>query len=296
MANESKNDNEMKVKLSYGLACCKYINGRLHVLMIKKKYTYSFFEFVFGKYPRADRNKLESLFNTMTYQEKSDILEMDFDKLWCKIVLNIPEDPNSINKSKIKIKRPTGKKRFDLVFQEGITDSIDDKNQKEKEWTTYITKRQRFRDFIDDGGRRLKELINHSKSSDPIWEVPKGRPDGDEKPIDTANREFTEETAGCIDNYRVIYEIAPIKVNYMNSNCFYKNEYFVALADINWIPQVQFNCYEYNREVEELRWVSSEEIKYLNRGQHTYARMINLLNMIEKVMKPHHKINRIAYQ
>ena len=285
-------DAEQKTKLSYGLACCKFIEGALHVLMVKKKYTYSFFEFVFGKYPRFDRPKLEAMFDSMTYQEKSDILEMEFDKLWCKIVLNVPDDPNSINKSRTKLKRPTSKKRFELAFQDGIieTDLGNDPSQREKELQTYISKRQRFRDFIDDGGRRLKELINHSKSADPIWEIPKGRPDGIEKPLDTANREFTEETLGCTDNYKIVYEIRPIKINYVNAGCFYKNEYFVALANPNWIPQFQYNCYEYNREVEELRWVSSAELKYLNRGQHTYKRMINLVDTITKAIRPHRKL------
>jgi 8-oxo-dGTP pyrophosphatase MutT (NUDIX family) len=290
--NVSAQVDEQKTKQSYGLAVCKFIDGILHVLMVKKKYSYSFFEFVFGKYPRFDRVKLEAMFDSMTYQEKTDILEMDFDKLWCKIVLNVPDDPNSMGKSRTKLKRPTGKKRFELAFQDGVieTDLIEGPSHREKEWQTYVAKRQRFKDFIEDGGRRLRELINHSRSADPIWEIPKGRPDGDEKPIDAATREFTEETAGSPDNYKIIYDIQPIKINYINAKCLYRNEYFVAIANPNWIPAFQYNCYENNREVEELRWVSSNEVKFLNKNQHTYKRMINLLDIITRAIRPHRKL------
>ena len=279
---ETKQPEITRSKKSYGIACCKYIDHILHVLMVKKKYTYSFFEFVFCKYPKFDRLKLEKLFDGMTFQEKSDILEMDFNKLWCKILLNIPEDPYQPTRNKVKLKRTSIKKRFESTYFESISLNL---NQKEKEYKTYLAKKQRFLELIEDGGRRLREIINHSRSADSIWEIPKGRPNDEEKPLDTANREFTEETNGTINNYKIIYEIEPIKVNYVNACCLYENEYFVALADDKWIPQFQYNCYECNSEVEELRWVSAAELKFLNRGQHNYKRMNTLLNTISHAIK-----------
>lgn len=276
-----------KTKQSYGLACCKFIKGILYVLMVKKKYTYSFFEFVFCKYPRFDRYKLEKLFDGMTFQEKTDILEMDFDKLWCKIVLNIPDDPKSLSK-KTKLKRTIGR-QFINEFEIDSTSDIQalDLTPKEKEYQTYIAKKQRFLDLIDDGGRRLKEIINHSKSSDAIWEVPKGRPELNEKPLDVAIREFNEETAGTIENFRVLYDLPTIKINYVNADCLYNNEYYIAIANDDWIPQFQYNCYENNREVEEIRFISVDEVKFLNKGQHTFKRMINLVSSISKLIKIH---------
>lgn len=282
---------DMRIKQSYGLAVCKFINHRIHVLFVKKKYTYSFFEFVFGKYPKFDKRRIEDLFNSMTFQEKILILEMNFDKLWCKIVLNVPEDPNSISRNRIKLKRPTGKKRFELAFTDGLTGFIDeDKNiailtDKEKEYVTYINKKQRFMELIDDNGKLIKELISHSTSSDPIWEIPKGRPDIDEKPLDTAIREFTEETAGVANNYKIIHDIEPIKINYVNGNCLYNNEYYVAFVNHDWEPSNIFQTYENNREVEEVRWINTDEIRFLNRNQHTYSRMIDLMNKIRNSIK-----------
>lgn len=279
-------------KQSYGLAVCKFIDHRFHVLCVKKKYTYAFFEFVFGKYPKFDKKCLEELFNVMTFQEKALILEMNFDKLWCKIVLNVPEDPNSVSRNKIKLKRPTGKKRFtDIIFGDIEETKEEYISERSKEYQTYTAKKQRFLELTDDSGKLLKELINHSKSSDPIWEIPKGRPDENEKPLDTAIREFTEETNGIANCYRIIHEINPIKINYVNRNCSYNNDYYVGLADESWEPSGIFQSYENNREVEEVRWVNTEEIKYLNRGQHTWSRMIDLLDKIKHAIQPYRRVN-----
>lgn len=288
-------DNILRSKQSYGLACCKFIDGILHIMMVKKKYTYSFFEFVFCKYPKFDRVKLEKLFDNMTFQEKTDILEMNFDKIWCKIVLNVPDDPKSLIK-KIKLKRPIGKKKMEFLMPENDESDLSllsasafasaSTPTRDKEYQTYLIKKQRFMNLIDDGGRRLREIIHHSKSADAIWEIPKGRPEENETALDTAVREFEEETGGNINNYRILYDINPIKINYKNADCLYNNEYFVAISN-NWIHASQYNCYENNREVEEIRWVNIDEVKFLNRGQHNHKRMILLVNTIAKLIKPY---------
>jgi 8-oxo-dGTP pyrophosphatase MutT (NUDIX family) len=231
----------------------------------------------------------------MTFQEKALILEMNFDKLWCKIVLNVPDDPNSITRNKIKLKRPTGKKRFELAFTDVIVGDMEETkeeyvSERFKEYQTYIAKKQRFLELIDDSGKLLKDLINHSSSSDPIWEIPKGRPDENEKPLDTAIREFAEETSTMLNpicnGYRIIHEINPIKINYINGNCLYNNDYYVGIVSDSWEPSELFQSYENNREVEEVRWVNTEEIKYLNRGQHTQSRMIDLMDKIKRAIHP----------
>lgn len=285
--------DEQRTKQSYGLAVCKTINHGLHILFVKKKYTYAFFEFVFSKYPKFDRIRLEELFNRMTFNEKTLILEMNFDKLWCKIVLNVPEDPNSISRNKVKMRRPTGKKRFELAFTDILHGEIENEeklSERSKEYLTYVNKRHRFDELIEDGGKFIKDLIAHSSSSDPIWEIPKGRPDNNETPLDTAMREFTEETNGTSDNYRIIHEISPIKINYINGNCLYNNDYYVAFCGTDWKPSHLFHSYENNREVEEVRWISIDEIKFLNRNQHTHSRMIDLAKKIRNAIKPYKKL------
>ena len=80
-----------KYSKSYGIALCRFnSNKEPEIILIKKRYTYYFFEFVLGKYQRNDNKYLFKLFNNMTYQEKMDILSLKFDTLWYKIWLEIP--------------------------------------------------------------------------------------------------------------------------------------------------------------------------------------------------------------
>ena len=61
---------------------------------------------------------------------------------------------------------------------------------------------------------RLKTLINSSKSSEPLWEIPKGRKDKNETKMDTAIRELEEETGITRDKYNILMDIDSIVVLY----------------------------------------------------------------------------------
>lgn len=69
---------------SYGVACVRKNSnsGCYEILMIKKRHTYSFLEFVRGFYdPHKDRD-LEYLFDTMTITEKSTVQSRNFHTIW----------------------------------------------------------------------------------------------------------------------------------------------------------------------------------------------------------------------
>ena len=80
----------MKIKRSYGIALCR-INKEFEILLIKKKYTYYFFEFVYGNYKESNEKYLMFLFNNMTYEEKMCILNMKFSDMWYRITLTNPD-------------------------------------------------------------------------------------------------------------------------------------------------------------------------------------------------------------
>ena len=68
-----------KCKTSYGIALCRFNrdkNLQSEILMIKKRYTYHYFSFVFGHYKKYNNKHLQYLFNNMTFGEKIDILSM----------------------------------------------------------------------------------------------------------------------------------------------------------------------------------------------------------------------------
>src|SRR5689334_7953221 len=78
---------------SVGVILCRRATppGGIEILMIRKRYTYAFAEFVNGKYSirtNAQRKKLTTMFNRMTIQELLNIMSLDFSKLWYHVWLS----------------------------------------------------------------------------------------------------------------------------------------------------------------------------------------------------------------
>lgn len=264
-----------RFKESYGIACCRFNmqTKKPEVLMIKKKYTYAFFDFVFCKYKKRDEHRLRKLFEQMSLQEKADILKLDFDKLWCRIRVKIPDPSNYTNSKNSFIKKNNDA------------------------WNTYINKKNKFNhNFINnDKGRRLKKLINRTKSIDYIWEIPKGRPQLNEKPINTAVREFYEETDIGIDKYTFLLHTKPIIESYVVNRCQYKHTYFIAVANkFNWDPELNFSSHEQSLEVENIQWVSLDKAIYLNlKYAEPKVRIMSLLKKVITVFKHHYSFSNI---
>ncbi len=279
--NNYSQSRPRRFKESYGIACCRFNleTKEPEVLLIKKRYTYAFFDFVFAKYKKRDDNRLRKLFNQMSLQEKIDVLRLDFDKLWCRIRIKIP-NPSDFSHSS---SRNNGRNPYG--------------NQSDA-WHTYVCKKTKFdNNFINvDKGRRLRKLIHGTASVDSIWEIPKGRPMHGEKPINTAIREFKEETDIGIEKYTFLLHEAPIVESYVVNRCNYKHTYFIAIANqFNWEPEVNFSSYEQLLEVENIQWTSINRAEYLNLKQiDPQLRILNLLKKIVKIFKHYCKFSNIV--
>jgi 8-oxo-dGTP pyrophosphatase MutT (NUDIX family) len=73
-----------KEKTSYGIACCRIVNGIPEILLIRKRFTYAYAEFMHGNYTMSS---LPGLLNKMTIDEKHDIMSMNFQQMWYRIWL-----------------------------------------------------------------------------------------------------------------------------------------------------------------------------------------------------------------
>ena len=81
------NENQFSSKnnyslTSYGILCYKKIDDEYKIVLVRRKNTSGYVEFLRGKYDTNDCNYIISLFDYMTIQEKKNITEiMNFDKL-----------------------------------------------------------------------------------------------------------------------------------------------------------------------------------------------------------------------
>lgn len=281
MGNEE--NNKKNTRLSYGISCCFYDNKthKWKVLLAKKRYSHCFVAFVFGQYTKKDDRRLQHLFNNMTKQEKIEILSMRFDILWYKIWLELPDVSNK------------QKKDFDLSSAESV---IDMWNSMYKQKTSntfipydvnaskldfYIKRKTKFEStFVCDNGQRLRELIKGTRNIELFWEIPKGRRQKKETMIDCAIREFAEETGFGVSKYTLMFDSDPIRETFTSMGIQYIHTYYLAFAHGDIKPDNIFRNVPNMSEIDRVKWVDLDELKYLNhdgRLQKTVSKAINIM-------------------
>jgi 8-oxo-dGTP pyrophosphatase MutT (NUDIX family) len=224
------NEKNMKQRKSLGIACVRFVNHEFEILLVKKRYTYAFVEFVYSNYNlHKNIRYLANLFNNMTTSEKIDILTFNFDILWNRIFL---------------IRNTTIFNNMYLFYQ----------NKRIKFETIFAN---------HDNMTTIKNLIKNSKSIDTKWEIPKGRPDENDSDLNCAIREFNEETGVEKYQYKLLSTI-PLKEQFKSMNVEYTNIYYLAMATKKVNPMVQMYNIDQIGEVENVRWIKYRELPLLN--------------------------------
>ncbi len=260
-------------KISHGVAVCKYDTSKhgkkeVKILMVKRRYTYAYFSFVFGHYKKYNKKRIQHLFDNMAFGEKIDILSMNFSNIWYRIWLCEPE------------------KNYDKYKQNVATE------MQMKNLTYYFRKKAKFESvFMRDGGKLLRRLINNSTNSSTPWEIPKGKADTSELDLNCGMRELEEEAGVSPDKYTILWDVKPIMSSHKDDNIVYRSNYYVAYFNntnnSNWEPKVKFTSAQQLAEVEQVQWVSSDELKFLNLNENSKKRLTNLHNSIAAKFKIH---------
>lgn len=235
-------------KHSAGIACMRKHpqTGQLEVLLIKRRYTYAYAEFMRGSYYPADfrkgsigENRLINLFSEMTVEDKILILSMNFSSMWYHIWL-------SKNKSR---QYYMVKSRFEAAFK-------------------------------SDDGKRLKEMIISAGNGKHIWDIPKGRLNYEnEGDIRCAVREFEEETGIDKSNY-VIYPDIKRRHSYVDKGVRYDFIYFLAFTVYNG-DNLGILGREQLSEVGDIKWMPIDMIRAVDEKK----RLENILLPLMKVMR-----------
>lgn len=197
-------------------------------LMIRRKDTLGYMDFVRGKYSIYNKEYILNLLNQMTLSEKAKLLERDFDILW----KSIWHDNGS--SQQYKNEENTSREKYNAVLS-GIT------SQKEN--------------------YTLEELIEMSNKqfgwTEPEWGFPKGRRNSGENDVNCAMREFTEETGYSQDQIYNIDNIHPFEETFMGSNYrSYKHKYYLTMIkECDIMKRKSFDM----SEVSKLEWKTFQE-------------------------------------
>lgn len=174
------------------------------ILLIRKRASYAYITFVKGAYGRNNDAEICKLFNNMTVEEKICILSLDFSKIWYFSYLIHPHKLQSKELSKYEGYKTKFEKRF-----------------------------------LIDGGQRLQRLMRRSRNIDLIWEIPKGMMNKAESPIQSAIREFYEETGIKKSKYRILWGVKPIEHIFSDEGVTYRYVYYIAeMLDHRFVPMV----------------------------------------------------------
>lgn len=224
-------DRAIRERRSYGVACSRLSKAgsgappHYEILLICKRYTYSYNTFIHGRYDANNSEALVELFGGMTVDEKLDILSFNFMQIWYRVWLNNPHRTVSYFVSKNKFESA----------------------------------------FLVDSGARLRRLISRAGHSDKIWEIPKGRKKNKlELDIHCAIREFHEETGVPKAKYRIFPENTRTH-SYVDDNIRYTNLYYLAFAPHNIQLTVDFALQDQVDEICDIRWASLEDIRVLDK-------------------------------
>lgn len=188
--------------ISNGLIVFKDGDDDAVYLMIRRKDTLGFVEFIRGKYPIYNKMYVQRLIDEMTMDEKHRLQTQTFSELWNNVwgdYLN----------SKYQNEEAVSCDRFNLL-KSGV------KIHRGASGSDYYT---------------LDTLIENSSTqwTEPEWGFPKGRRNYQEKDLDCALREFSEETGYDASKLVVMQNIIPYEEIFMGSNLkTYKHKYYVA--------------------------------------------------------------------
>jgi 8-oxo-dGTP pyrophosphatase MutT (NUDIX family) len=232
-------------------ATLKHFENVIELLIIKRKDSLAFIDFMRGKYIMEDKNYILNLLNNMSINERTFLLENDFATIW-NYLWNYNTNNLYRNEEKLsKIKFNKLKCGFVNILE------------------SYTLK-----DLVD---------LCDKKYDEPEWGFPKGRRNYHEKDIVCGLREFEEETGYKKSDIDIFNNIVPFEEIFTGSNYkSYKHKYFVGIINNAIIP---INNFQIN-EISEIKWVPIDDVySYIRDYNYEKTNIINDLNKLLKTYR-----------
>lgn len=207
-----------------------FYQNNLEFLLIRRRNTLGYMDFLRGKYSFSDMDFIKSLFNEMTIEERHNIVTKDFLELWVDLWLKKTDSTE-----KYQLEFTSAESKFQIL-KKGI--------------------------ILDDGNMiNTTSLLSDIKPkwTEAEWEFPKGRRNLREEDIKCACREFTEETGYTSDDYDLCSEFKPIEELFLGSNnVLYKHIYYIGQSNTYRNPVIDPDNYCQSTEIGDIGWFNYE--------------------------------------
>lgn len=215
---------------SYGIIVFRKSMKGYQFLMIRRKDSFGYIDFLRGKYVIHNKEQIQHILNEMSIEEKERIKTHNFEELWTLMW------GDTTNLYQYKSEEINSQKKFEL-----LKNGIEINNEK-------LT---------------LNSLIETSNTNwlETEWEFPKGRRNYQEKDFDCAIREFEEETGYLRSDIKIIENLMPLEELFIGSNHkSYKHKYYLAFMENSLIKDEKDVLPNYQKsEVSKLEWKTLTE-------------------------------------
>ena len=192
----------------------------LQVLMIQRRHTLAFVEFIRGKYSTHDDTYLCLLLEGMTQDEHRMMQTMEFDEMW-HIVWGESSERRSHRND-----YDTSERRYSVI-------------------------RERLQELI---------RTHPTAWTEPEWGFPKGRRNPYETDMNCAAREFQEETGLHGGDYAILQNVQPISESFYGCNqVHYCHIYYLAICRSTTEVGMHLESRCMVREVRDIAWCTMEE-------------------------------------
>ena len=235
--------------ISNGIITFRKNNNNIEFLIVKRKDSLGFVDFIRGKYMLEDVEYIINICNKMTNDERLWIKKYDIDYLWNYLwgnnLVNLYKNEEKLSKEKFKI------------LKNGYKIGNNDINL----------------DYI------LSRCTENYIETE--WGFPKGRRNYQENDIQCALREFEEETGYSQKSISIISNILPFEEIFTGSNNkSYKHKYFLAYME----NDVKFKSHFQINEISKVEWCNINSINDKFRYYSYEKKNIvdNLINLITK--------------
>jgi len=240
---------------SIGIIVFRISNNDLQYLMICRKDTLGYIDFMRGKYSIYNKDYIMNMMKQMTREEKIKLKTLEFDVLW-KCIWG-----NEVISSQYKPEEAISREKFHAL-RSGI--------------------------LIKNDFYTLDTIIDESEQydswSEPEWGFPKGRRNYQEKDYECALREFSEETGYNISHLKNIQNLLPFEEIFTGSNYkSYKHKYYLTFMKKE--HTLQMNNFEQS-EVSKMEWKSYDEcIQFIRPYNLEKKRMITNIHRMLKTFR-----------
>jgi 8-oxo-dGTP pyrophosphatase MutT (NUDIX family) len=227
--------------MSFGICAVKLVGNVPHYLLIRRRDSLAYVEFMRGKYKMENRDYVQLLIDNMSVEEKHRLLTQPFDKLWDNVW-------NGQNTRQYRNEYEMAKRAFESLRNTG-----------------------------DIYGQLMSKYIEESPErwNEPEWGFPKGRRTSHESELVCALREFSEETGISNRLLHIVADTPSLIEEYTGTNGIpYKQVYFLGACASDTTAVHQPMNRVMSREVGNIGWFPYERAYELIRDTNMEKRAL----------------------